>query len=130
MIDGRGLALLAICAGGVSCSPVNPSAGTLAGRWKVDWDCGVEELELKANGTYSHSINFAAGGHVADSGTWKLVPKTEHLSGAHVVLQDTIDVCPAFAGQPGRTDRELETVWEWGRTVLLFNPDIQGFTRE
>jgi hypothetical protein len=23
----------------------------------------------------------------------------------------------------------LETIWEWGRMILSFHPDIQGFTR-
>ena len=31
---------------------------------------------------------------------------------------------------PERGDRKLETIWEWGRTILSFNPDTQGFERE
>jgi hypothetical protein len=77
------------------------------------------------------TIDFAAGGRVTDSGVWRITPKAERLSGAHVVLQNALEACSVFGDklEPNREDRELETVWEWGRMVLIFNPDIQGFTR-
>jgi hypothetical protein len=61
------------------------------------------------------------------------VPKTERLSGATVVSQQALDTCSPSGekveGAP-RADRSLETVWEYGRTVLVFDPDTQGFTRK
>ena len=123
------LAVLGNC---LACAPANPSADAVVGRWRVDWNCGVETLELRRDWTYSYEIDFAAGGRVIDTGKWKIVPKKERLSGAQVVLQNAVDPCSAFGERipaPGRTDRALEAVWEWGRTVLVFNPDIQGFTR-
>jgi hypothetical protein len=92
----------------------------------------VETLELKADGTFVYAIDFAAGGRATDSGRWRIAPKAESLVGAHVVLQNALDTCSAFgerAVQPARRDRELETIWEWGRMILSFNPDVQGFTR-
>ena len=64
----RSLVLLAMWGCCVACAPVNPSPSAVVGRWKVDWACGVETLELNANGSYSHTIDFAAGGQAADSG--------------------------------------------------------------
>ena len=111
---------------------VNPSRNDVLGRWKVDWTCGVEALELNANGTYSYTVDFAAGGRAGDSGQWRLLGKTERLEGAHVILENALQACSVFgdkAVEPVRRDRELETIWEWGRMILSFNPDIQGFTR-
>jgi hypothetical protein len=126
------LATFAALAGCLACAPVNPSHSAVVGRWKAEWRCGSETLELNAGGTYSYTIDFAAGGRATDSGQWRIVPKTERLVGAHVVLQNALDTCMGFgemAVDPKRRDRELETIWEWGRMILSFNPDVQGFTR-
>lgn len=75
----------------------------------------------------------ACRGGVTDSGSWKMVPKNDRLSGARVVLQNALDTCSTFGEKVSasrRTDRFLETIWEYGRTVLVFNPDVQGFTRQ
>ena len=88
---------------------------------------------MRGDGTYSYSIEYAKGERATDSGSWKLVPKRERLRGAQVVLLNALDTCSVFGERiaaPGRTDKSLETVWEYARTVLLFNPDIQGFTRQ
>jgi hypothetical protein len=48
------------------------------------------------------------------------------------VLQDAVDFCSPFGeklAQPEQGERQLETVWEWGRMVLNFSPDWQGFVR-
>ena len=131
MIGKRSWAILAVgCS--VACAPVNPSQSAVVGRWKVAWACGAEALDLKANGTYSYTIAFTAGGQAADSGQWRLVAKAQRFEGAHVILQNALDTCSVFGDktiQPGRRDRQLETIWEWGRMILSFNPDTQGFTR-
>ena len=127
--------VVVVCVLGIplACAPTNPSAASLTGSWKVDWKCGTETLELRSDGTYSYGIDYAAGGRATDSGSWRLVPKAERLRGANVVLQNALDTCSVFGektvGAP-RADRSLETVWEYGRTVLVFNPDTQGFTRK
>jgi hypothetical protein len=128
----RGLTTLVVLANSFACAPMNPSQASLVGSWKVEWTCGVETLELKPDGTYAYAIDFAAGGRLTDSGVWRITPKSERLSGAHVVLQNALEACAVFGDKlelPNREDRALETVWEWGRMVLIFNPDIQGFTR-
>ena len=128
----RSLTTFAALAACLACAPVNPSQSAVVGRWKVEWTCGSETLELNAGGTYSYTIDFAAGGRATDSGQWKIVAKTKRLVGAHVILQNALETCSVFgerAVDPKRGDRALETIWEWGGIILSFNPDIQGFTR-
>jgi hypothetical protein len=128
----RGLTTLLVLLDSVACAPMNPSQASLVGSWKVEWTCGVETLDLKSDGTYAYAIGFTSGGRLTDSGVWQITPKSERLSGAHVVLQNALKACSVFGDKlepPNREDRALETVWEWGRMVLIFNPDIQGFTR-
>jgi len=127
-----GLLLVAACAQ-TSCAPANPSAASLTGRWKVDWKCGVETLDLRADGTYVYAIEFAAGGRATDSGSWRLMPGKSRLRGAEVVLLNAIETCSVFGEKTekaSRGDRSLEAMHEYGRTLLLFNPDIQGFARD
>jgi len=128
----RALVVASVFASCLACAPANPSQGGVVGKWKVEWTCGLEALDLKPDGTYVYTIDFAAGGRATDAGQWKIAGRTEHLVGAHVILQNALEACSVFgekAVQPARRDRELETIWEWGRMILSFNPDIQGFTR-
>jgi hypothetical protein len=121
-----------ILTGAAACAPLNPGESDVIGAWRAEWTCGVEMLVLKRDGSYAYSVDFAAGGRATDSGRWKLVPTTEHLVGAHVILQNALQGCSDFgekAAQPERFDRTLETIWEWGRMILSFNPDVPGFTR-
>lgn len=127
------LTTLVVLVSSSACVPMNPSPASLVGSWKVEWRCGVETLELKPDGTYSSAIDFMVGGRLTDSGVWRIAPKSERLSGAHLILRNALEACSVFGDKlrsPQREDRTLETVWEWGRMVLTFNPDIQGFTRE
>jgi hypothetical protein len=123
-----GLVVVAMSA----CAPVNPSQRAIAGQWKVKWSCGSEVLDLKPDGTYTYAIDFSTDGRATDSGRWKVVPKTSRLTGAHVVLQNALTTC-SVSGEKTLTaergDRELETIWEWGRMILSFDPDGEGFTR-
>ena len=125
-------AVVAALASCLACAPANPSRDDIVGKWKVEWTCGVETLDLKSDDTYLYTIDFAAGGRVADSGRWRVSPKTESLTGAHVLLLNALHTCSMSgdkAATPVRGNRELETIWEWGRMILSFHPDIQGFTR-
>jgi hypothetical protein len=111
---------------------MNPSPADVSGRWTVEWTCGREVLVLKPDGTYTHTVDFAAGGQATDSGRWRVAAKTERLVGAHVVLQNALQPCSVFgekSSEPERRDIELETIWEWGRPILSFNPDMPGFNR-
>ena len=133
MIPIRRITILSALAGCLACVPMNPSQSAVVGRWKADWTCGVEALELKADGAYVWTIEFVAGGRATDAGRWTIAAETERLVGAHVILQNALQACVAFgekAVQPERRDRTLVTLWEWGRMILSFNPDIPGFTRE
>jgi hypothetical protein len=128
----RRLIVFAALASILACAPASPSQDAVVGKWKVEWTCGLEALDLRPDGTYVYTMDFAAGGRATDSGRWRISAKTERLVGAHVILLNALDPCSAFgekAVQPARRDRELETIWEWGRMILSFNPDIQGFTR-
>lgn len=130
-VVGVGLVLFAACTQ-PSCAPANPSAASLTGRWKVDWKCGVETLNLRADGTYVYDIEFAAGGRATDSGSWRLVARKSRLRGAEVVLLNALETCSVFGEKiekVSRGDRSLEAMYEYGRTLLLSNPDIEGFAR-
>jgi hypothetical protein len=121
-----------VLSGSLACVPANPSQGAIVGKWRVEWTCGLETLDLQPDGIYVYTIDFAAGGRATDSGRWRVSAKAEPLVGAHVILLNALDHCSAFGEkvvQSPRRDRELETIWEWGRMILSFNPDIQGFTR-
>ncbi len=96
------------------------------------WNCGTEELDLKADMSYVHEIEYTNGGHAKHNGIWKVTQKESTLEGGHVVLEEAVEFCSAFGEklkQPERGERKLETVWEWGRMILSFNPDWQGFER-
>ena len=115
------------------CVPISPSEQQLVGRWQVTWQCGTEGLDLRADSTYGQSIDYAVGGHATHTGKWKITPRESHLEGANVVLQDAMEFCTTFGEklpEPERGDRRLQTVWEWGRSILEFNPDVQGFERQ
>ena len=127
------LILVGTSAASYRCVPVEPAERRLIGKWHVEWNCGKETLELKADNTYVHEIEYAAGGRASHSGVWRMTPTPSRLEGGHVVLQDAVEYCsPAGEGLPARErmDRRLETIWEWGRVILSFNPDIQGFERQ
>ena len=128
------LALAGVCAASSQCVPVEPRRDRLTGKWAVEWNCGTETLELKADGSYVQAIDYADGSHARHSGTtWQVTPKSSRFEGAHVVLQDAEAYCATFGEKlaaPERGDRRLETIWEWGRVILSFNPDIPGFERQ
>jgi hypothetical protein len=123
------IALMTACA----CAPLNPSMSELAGEWRVDWQCGSEILNLREDGNYTYTIGFPGGERVTDTGRWTIRAKREFLEGAQIQLQNALEPCSASGENLGRShrgDRQLETIWEWGRTILSFNPDLEGFTRK
>jgi hypothetical protein len=105
----------------------------LIGKWEVEWRCGKETLEFRADKTYTQEIEYAAGGRADQSGAWRVTAKESYLEGGHVVLQGAVEFCSAFGEKlpvPQKTERKLETIWEWGRLTLSFNPDEPGFTKQ
>jgi hypothetical protein len=115
------------------CVPVEPAERRLIGKWQVEWKCGKETLEFRTDKTYTQGIEYAAGGRADHSGAWRVTAKESHLEGGHVVLQDALEFCTVFGEKlpvAQRADRSLETIWEWGRLTLSFNPDDAGFTRQ
>jgi hypothetical protein len=125
--------VLALSPSVVGCIPINPSPTSVAGDWEVSWSCGNESLTLSAAGTYTHTIKFVGGDQESDSGSWVIKPKTGKFVGATLILQNALDYCSAFGEKidhPKRQEIPLDTVWEWGRTVLIFNPDLQGYVRK
>jgi hypothetical protein len=125
--------VVSTCLAGWSCVPVEPAEDRLVGTWRVEWQCGKETLELRRDKTYGQQIEYAGGGRANHSGVWRTKPKPSRLEGSRVVLQDAMTFCAAFGEKlptPQRGDRELETIWEWGRVTLSFNPDLPGFLRQ
>ena len=124
---------MAVCALSAGCVPVQQSERDLVGSWRVVWKCGTERLELGADATYTQHIDYAVGGTETHSGTWTVAPKDSRLSGDKLVLKDALEFCSVFGErlpQPERGERQLVTLWEWGRVILSFNPDNQGFERQ
>lgn len=116
----------------IACVGVNPSASDVIGKWRVSWTCGVEALELKADGTYAYSVTFPSGEAATDQGHWEVIPMESRLNGAGVRLKAAHLGCSPSGKRTKngeREDRTLRTIFEWGRTILSFHPDIQGFTR-
>src|SRR5262245_43574993 len=133
LLHARRLTAFAALSGCLACAPANPSQDAIVGRWAVDSPCGREALELKADGTYAYTVDFVAGGQATDAGRWRISAKPELLVGAHVILQNALEACSSIFGEkavhPERRDRELETIWEWGRMILSFDPDGAGFEK-
>jgi hypothetical protein len=125
-------ATLLMLAAAVGCAPVNVSDHEVVGAWREEWECGVETLVFESDGTYTYTVEFAVGGRATDSGQWKIIPKTDFLEGAHVVLKNALDLCSPFGEkvtEPQREDLPLVASWEYGRLTLSYDPDSAGFTR-
>ena len=85
---------------------------------------------------------------VAGAGCWPQHPKPERITGVWSVKHqwgiDSLVLAPGgsfvqvlqgrtgpLRASPARLGEErIEIMFEWGRTVLIFNPDIEGFTRQ
>jgi hypothetical protein len=66
------------------------------GKWKVDWRCGKETLELRSDMSYTQAIEYPAGGRADHSGVWHAPPKPSRLESGHVILQDALEFCTVF----------------------------------
>jgi hypothetical protein len=116
----------------VSCVAVERSREKLIGQWQVDWECGKESLELKADGSFIQEIDYAGGGHAIHTGkAWKVTPMPSSSVPGQVVLEDGADFCDfgKRLKEPRLGERRLATVWEWGYFILQFNPDTVGFVQ-
>jgi len=115
-----------------ACVPVQPSERQLVGTWQVVWACGTEVVSLKPDATYVQQIEYTGGGSATHTGNWRVMPKQAPLEGAHVILQAAMRFCSETGEKlepPEQGDRALEAIWEWGRLILSFSPDVQGFER-
>jgi hypothetical protein len=70
----RLFAIPAALGSSLACAPANPSRDSVVGKWKIEWTCGGEALDLKPDGTYEYTVDFAAGGRATDAGRWELAP--------------------------------------------------------
>ncbi len=115
------------------CVPLQPSVKQVSGKWRLARRCGTEHLELKADGSYVQEIEYANGARATQAGSWSIEPRHSKLEGAHIILHNAIIYCSLGDDRllnPEVADISLETDWEWGRIVLNYNPDLQGYTRE
>src|SRR5207237_283696 len=101
MIHTGRLTSMVFLAGSFACAPVNPSATAVTGKWKVEWTCGLETLQLKPEGTYTYTVDFAAGGRATDVGQWRIIPKAELLDGDRVVLANVLTPAPTGRRRAG-----------------------------
>jgi hypothetical protein len=123
----RGLTTLVVLVNSFACAPMNPSQASLVGSWKVEWTCGVETLDLKSDGTYAYAIDFAAGGRLTDSGVWRITPKSERLSGAHVVLQNALEACSVSGDKLEPPNRKIVRLKRCGNGAALCSSSTLTF---
>ena len=125
----RDLVIILCSIGCGSCTPLNPSARDVIGRWQVECEGGKETLDLKSDGHYVFTIESPQR-HVKVDGTWTIKPSGEWLESGQVVLRNAPPICEEDTlkkAMPG--DSYLAAVREWGHTELSFNPDFGGFRR-
>jgi hypothetical protein len=114
----------------VACWPAHPSNDRLIGTWEAVHPAGRETLVLSGDGTYTQVFTRTDGAKVENAGRWERGADSRlSLSGLTITLHDArlFDVEPE-TGE--RWNRGLEAVTEWGRTMLVFNPDAEGFVKK
>jgi len=110
-----------------ACAPVH-SPKNLVGTWRADSPCGNEILELHTDSTYTQRVLKSKDNVDTHEGRWTVVPPEGRLSGANVVLHGPVHLC-LFSKQKTTDELSLDVEWEWGRTVLLWNPDEPGYEK-
>jgi hypothetical protein len=107
----------------------------VAGKWVVDHRFGRENLVLSRDRTYVQRLTYARGGIVSNRGKWWITHAEgkQRFDGGFVVLGDALVFADAFGDElraPERIDWKLQASREWGRMVLSFSTDLEGFRRE
>lgn len=117
-----------------ACVEAQLSEQELIGAWQVEWECGIEKLEFKGDGSFVQEIKYHGGGHTSHTGkVWRIVPRKNRSDSGHVLLQDGVQFCSLSGDRlpkPIIINRDLATFWEWGRLILRFHPDFQGFVHQ
>jgi len=87
---------------------------------------------LAGDDTYKQIFTHSDGRIVENAGRWSRGTDARlSLSGLKVILRDArVFDSPSGDREQRKYDRELEAVTEWGRTMLVFNPDLPGFLRK
>ena len=96
---------------------------------------GRETLVVSRDGSYVQQLKLDTGRSVSNHGRWWIAPAKpeERLDGGFIVLGGALVFADPFGNEehtPERIDWRLQTSHEWGRMVLSFSPDLEGFTRE
>ena len=135
-----GVALALAGCGLGACVPLRPERMDLVGKWHARQDCGIEHLELRSDSTYVQRVEFNNGETARNEGFWTVRSRNvlePHrgfaLRGGDVVLRRAMICCDPDGhryARPEQFDLDLDANWEWGRPVLEFNPDLEGFTRD
>jgi len=60
---------------GCSSSPTNINRTMLLGKYVANHKKGIDEIELKADGSYRYYFRSKDGREIANSGTWQLEPQ-------------------------------------------------------
>ena len=112
----------------LGCAPINPSPKRLVGTWRAEPPCGTEILELRADSTYTQRVLKPDDNLDTHQGRWSVEPSKDRLVGARVMFHGPIHYC-LFGKQKTTDELGLTAYWEWGRTVLEWNPDEPGYMR-
>ena len=110
-----------------ACAPVHSPKG-LVGTWRAESPCGTGLLELHADSTYTQRVLKSNDNVDTHIGRWRIEPPEARLAGATAVLDGPVHLC-LFGKQKTRDELSLDVEWEWGRTVLLWNPDEPGYEK-
>ena len=107
-----------------ACAPEHTSK--LVGKWRVRTDCGIEEIELRADSTFYQGHSKRGDYFESKEGLWSLEPASSQRETDHVILANAWNLCDESLRS---TPLRLEVNREWGQTVLVFDPDQPRFTR-
>jgi len=117
----------------VGCAiPAQPTRQDLVGSWSVRHELGREDIELRPDGTFLQTLVDMSGQSRQLSGRWDLAKghnggSVVHLESA-ISFNDRIDRKTSLAtAQPSSFD--LYAVRDWGRLMLEFDPDLEGFRK-
>ena len=126
LIRPRVILLAALCFLAV-CAPHHGKPKDFVGKWRCTRACGVERLELRRDWTYVQSVRLEDGRTGTHTGRWS-------VEGTRLTLEYGALWCDVFGDkindEPKIEDISYTTQWEYGRVILEFNPDLEGFTRE
>jgi hypothetical protein len=98
------------------------SESQLLGDYVAKYRGEMGTLSLKANHTYTHTVQLESGQVLEDGSTWKSSQVTSGLTRTVVEISG-FRVIPSFGGTKREWATEVERTW-FGRIQLCFDSDV------